>query len=87
MLRVIDTYWMQHIDTMSELRQGVMLQAYGQQNPLVIYQKEGYRLFEELVNNISRDITKYVLKANIQVNVGFLKNLWKVIEKNIDKIG
>ena len=62
MLRVIDTYWMQHIDTMSELRQGVMLQAYGQQNPLVIYQKEGYRLFEELVNNISRDITKYVLE-------------------------
>lgn len=69
MLRVIDTYWMKHIDTMSELRQGVMLQAYGQQNPLVIYQKEGFRLFEELVDNISRDITKYVLKANIQVNV------------------
>lgn len=69
MLRVIDTYWMRHIDTMSELRQGVMLQAYGQQNPLVIYQKEGYELFQELVNNISRDITKYVLKANIQINV------------------
>ncbi|HKL95042.1 MAG TPA: preprotein translocase subunit SecA [Haploplasma sp.] len=69
MLRVIDTYWMRHIDTMSELRQGVSLQAYGQQNPLVIYQKEGYELFEALVNNISRDITKYVLKANIQVNV------------------
>src|SRR5690625_2611285 len=40
MLRIIDTYWMSHIDTMSELRQGVMLQAYDQQNPLVIYQKE-----------------------------------------------
>ncbi|VEU80513.1 preprotein translocase subunit SecA [Haploplasma axanthum] len=69
MLRIIDTYWMRHIDTMSELRQGVVLQAYGQQNPLVIYQKEGYRLFNELVANIGRDITKYILKANIQVNV------------------
>ncbi|MCR1808955.1 preprotein translocase subunit SecA [Haploplasma modicum] len=69
MLRIIDTYWMNHIDTMSELRQGVVLQAYGQQNPLVIYQKEGYRLFEELISNISRDVTKYVLKANIEYNV------------------
>src|SRR5690625_4407637 len=68
MLRIIDTYWMSHIDTMSELRQGVMLQAYGQQNPLVIYQKEGFNLFEELKQNISRDITKYVLRATIRVN-------------------
>jgi len=69
MLRVIDTYWMSHIDTMSELRQGVMLQSYGQQNPLVIYQQEGYRLFEELTSNIGRDVTKYILRANIKVNV------------------
>lgn len=69
MLRVIDTYWMSHIDTMSELRQGVSLQSYGQQNPLVIYQKEGYRLFEELTANIGRDVTKYILRANIKVNV------------------
>ena len=40
-LRVIDTYWMKHIDTMSELRQSVVLQAYGSQNPLVVYQSEG----------------------------------------------
>ncbi|MDY0276931.1 MAG: preprotein translocase subunit SecA [Acholeplasma sp.] len=69
MLRIIDTYWMRHIDTMSELRQGVVLQAYGQQNPLVIYQKEGYRLFQDLIFNIGKDITVYVLKANIKVNV------------------
>ncbi|HHW79354.1 MAG TPA: preprotein translocase subunit SecA [Acholeplasmataceae bacterium] len=69
MLRIMDTYWMRHIDTMSELRQGVMLQAYGQNNPLVIYQQEGLRLFEELIANIGRDVTKYVLRANIQYNV------------------
>ncbi len=68
MLRVIDTYWMRHIDTMSELRQGVYLQAYGQQNPLVIYQKEGLRLFNEMVHNISVDVTRYVLRAQIQYN-------------------
>jgi preprotein translocase subunit SecA len=68
MLRVIDTYWMRHIDTMSELRQGVTLQAYGQQNPLVIYQKEGLSLFNEMVANISTDITRYALRAQIQYN-------------------
>lgn len=69
MLKIIDTYWMRHIDTMSELRQGVVLQSYGQQNPLVIYQIEGLRLFEELVANIGSDVTKYVLRANIKYNV------------------
>lgn len=69
MLRVIDTYWMRHIDTMSELRQGVTLQAYGQQNPLVIYQQEGLRLFSEMVYNISKDVTRYAIRAQIQYNV------------------
>ncbi len=66
MLRVIDVHWTNHIDTMSELRQGVTLQSYGQMNPLVIYQKEGLNLFKNLSNNISKDITKYVLRAKIE---------------------
>ncbi len=69
MLRVIDTHWMRHIDAMSELRQGVMLQSYGQQNPLVLYQQEGLRMFNEVVQNISNDVTKYTLRAQIQMNV------------------
>jgi preprotein translocase subunit SecA len=68
MLRVIDTYWTQHIDTMSELRQGVTLQSYAQQNPLVIYQQEGLRLFRDMTLNISRDVSKYVLRAHIQMS-------------------
>ena len=69
MLRVIDTYWMRHIDAMSELRQAVGLQAYGQQNPLVIYQAQGLEMFNEMVNNISRDVTRYAIRAQIQYNV------------------
>ncbi|MDR2828727.1 MAG: preprotein translocase subunit SecA [Acholeplasmatales bacterium] len=69
MLRVIDTYWMKHIDTMSELRQGVVLQQYGQANPLLIYQKEGLRLFNEMIEGMARDVTRYVVRAVIQVNI------------------
>ncbi len=69
MLRVIDTFWMRHIDAMSELRQSVSLQSYGQQNPLVIYQSEGLRMFNEMVTNISTDVTRYALRAQIQYNV------------------
>jgi len=65
MLRVIDTFWMRHIDAMSELRQSVSLQSYGQQNPLVIYQSEGLRMFNEMVTNISTDVTRYALRAQI----------------------
>ncbi len=69
MLRVIDTYWMRNIDEMSELRQAVRLQSYGQQNPLVIYQQEGLRKFNEMIENISKDICRYAIRAQINYNV------------------
>lgn len=69
MLRVIDTYWMRHIDTMSELRQGVRLQSYGQQNPLIIYQREGKRLFDEMLFSIQKDVSRYAVLGRIQMNV------------------
>ncbi|MFA6800912.1 MAG: preprotein translocase subunit SecA [Acholeplasmataceae bacterium] len=68
MLRVIDTFWMRHIDVMDELRQSVRLQSYAQQNPLVIYQKEGLRLFNEMISNINQDVTRYALRAQIRYN-------------------
>ncbi len=67
-LRVVDTYWIQHIDTMSELRQAVSLQSYGQNNPFQEYQKVGYELFSDMVANIQSDVTKYVLKAQVRQN-------------------
>ncbi len=68
-LRVVDTYWTQHIDQMSELRQSIGLQSYAQMNPLREYQDTGYRLFNELVANIEGDVTKYVLRAQIRQNM------------------
>ncbi|MBM7453488.1 preprotein translocase subunit SecA [Acholeplasma morum] len=67
-LRVIDTHWTKHIDEMSELRQAVSLQSYGQGNPLQIYQNEGFRKFTEMTNAIQKDIATFVLRAQIRQN-------------------
>ena len=68
-LRVVDTYWVQHIDQMSELRQGIGLQSYAQVNPLREYQEVGYRMFSEMVLSIEDNVTKYVLRAVIRDNL------------------
>jgi len=68
-LRVVDTYWVQHIDQMSELRQGIGLQSYAQMNPLREYQEVGFAMFEELVSSIEDNATKYVLRAVIRDNL------------------
>ncbi|HRX91525.1 MAG TPA: SEC-C metal-binding domain-containing protein, partial [Candidatus Izemoplasmatales bacterium] len=67
-LRVVDTYWIQHIDAMSELRQAVSLQSYGQNNPFREYQDTGFQMFEEMVFNIQSDVTRFVLKAQVRQN-------------------
>lgn len=67
-LRVIDTHWMRHIDQMSELRQAVSLQGYGQGNPLQIYQKEGFLKFSEMTSSIAKDITTFVMRAQIRLD-------------------
>jgi len=68
-LRVVDTYWVQHIDQMSELRQGIGLQSYAQVNPLREYQEVGFRLFNEMILSIEDNVTKYVLRAVIRDNL------------------
>ena len=69
LLRVLDQYWMKHIDDMQGLRQGVVLQSYAQTNPLEIYQQEGYARFERLNQNINREILKYVTHTRLQFNI------------------
>jgi preprotein translocase subunit SecA len=68
-LRVVDTYWTQHIDQMSELRQSIGLQSYAQMNPLREYQDSGFRLFNEMLETIDEDVTRYVLRAQIRDNM------------------
>ena len=65
-LRVIDTYWMAHIDAMDALRQGIYLRSYGQINPLHEYQSEGYEMFTHLINRIEDEITRYMARAELR---------------------
>lgn len=68
-LRVLDQYWMKHIDDMQGLRQGVVLQSYAQTNPLEIYQQEGYARFQRLNENINLEVLKYITHTKIQIQL------------------
>ncbi|WP_028776649.1 preprotein translocase subunit SecA [Shimazuella kribbensis] len=65
-LRTVDRKWMDHIDAMEQLRQGIHLRAYGQDNPLRSYQFEGFAMFEAMVQEIQEEVVKYVMKAVVQ---------------------
>ncbi|HBK85758.1 MAG TPA: preprotein translocase subunit SecA [Firmicutes bacterium] len=65
LLRVVDTRWMQHLDAMDELRDGIGLRAYGQKDPLVEYQLESYDMFEQMVNEIKHDVTRFIYHVQV----------------------
>lgn len=69
LLRTVDSKWMDHIDQMDQLRQGIHLRAYGQNDPLREYQFEGFAMFEEMVKNIEDEVAKYIMKAQIRDNL------------------
>ena len=68
-LNVIDKYWMEQINTMSHLREGIILRQYAQDNPLRAYTEEGYELFDKMLENIDKNITLFLLKAEIRQNI------------------
>src|SRR5699024_12752712 len=68
-LRTVDSKWMDHIDQMDQLRQGIHLRAYAQNDPLREYQMEGFNMFEEMIKNIEEEIARYVMKAQIRNNL------------------
>ena len=68
-LRAVDSKWMDHIDAMDQLRQGIHLRAYGQINPLREYQHEGFAMFEAMVESIEEEVAKYIMKAEIRNNL------------------
>ena len=96
-LRVIDEYWMEHIDTMSHLREGIGLRGYANENPLQAYTLEGYQLFDSLVSRINKDVSIYLLKSEIRHNIERKETNKKVItndgketvkiQKKSEKIG
>jgi len=96
-LRVIDSHWMNHISTMSHLREGVGLRGYANENPLQAYTMEGYQLFDDMLNRINSEISIYLLKSEIRQNTERKEVVKKVIandgketvktSKKSDKIG
>ncbi|KAA5634927.1 preprotein translocase subunit SecA, partial [Pseudomonas aeruginosa] len=68
-LRAVDMKWMNHIDAMEQLRQGIHLRAYGQVDPLREYQMEGYAMFEEMIAAIEEEVATYIMKAEIHHNL------------------
>ena len=69
LLKVIDRKWMDHIDDMDQLRQGVSLQAYGQKDPLVEYKMSGYDMFDAMTANIQEDTVKLLLHVKVEQKV------------------
>lgn len=68
-LKILDTNWTRHIDEMDGLRQGIGLQSYAQQNPLQLYQQEGFRKFERMMTSIKQEVLKYLMRVQIRQNI------------------
>ena len=68
-LRVIDTHWMEHINTMDHLREGIGLRGYAQENPLRAYTTEGFALYESMLSTIDKETAMFLLKAEIRQNI------------------
>ena len=63
LLKSVDTYWMEHIDNMDQLKQGIRLRAYGQRDPVVEFRIEGFDMFDEMIESIKQDTAKLILLA------------------------
>ncbi|UQZ84384.1 preprotein translocase subunit SecA [Paenibacillus konkukensis] len=68
-LRAVDSKWMDHIDAMDQLRQGIHLRAYGGTDPLREYQFEGFEMFQEMIQSIQEEVATYIMKAHVETNL------------------
>ncbi len=68
-LSVIDNFWMDHINTMDHLREGIGLRGYAQESPIQAYINEGFSLFDNMLDQINKNITLYLLKAEVRQNL------------------
>ena len=98
-LRVIDLHWMENINTMDLLREGIHLRSYAQEDPLRAYQKEGFEAFDIMLDTIDKEITTYLLKMEVRQNLerkqvakgqaveDTSKKQKKLTPKKVDKVG
>ena len=66
LLRSVDTKWMDHIDAMDQLREGINLRAYGQQDPIQAYQIEGFDMFNEMIKSVKEETVQYIYHVNVE---------------------
>ncbi len=83
-LRVIDTNWMNHINNMEHLKEGIGLRGYANENPLQAYIKEGYQIFDNMMAKISEEISMFLLRAEVRQNIE-RKEVAKPIINNKDE--
>jgi preprotein translocase subunit SecA len=68
-LKVVDRKWMDHIDAMDQLRQGIGLRAYGQRDPVIEYQTEGYDMFQEMISSIQEEVVTILYHIKVETNM------------------
>ena len=69
LLQVVDRKWMDHIDNMDQLRDGIGLRAYGNRDPVIEYKEEGYAMYEEMIGNIREDVVKFILNVQPRISM------------------
>ena len=84
-LQVLDNYWMEHINTMSHLREGIHLRGYAQEDPLRAYTMEGFDMFDSMVQKIDKDVSIMLLKAEIRQNIERVENKTKMITNDSEE--
>ena len=67
LLRIVDNKWMDHIDMMDQLKEGIRLRAYGQRDPIIEFRREGFDMFEEMIANIQSDTLKLLYFGQFKV--------------------
>ena len=83
-LQVLDNYWMEHINTMSHLREGIHLRGYAQEDPLRAYTMEGFDMFDSMLQKVDKDVSIMLLKAEIRQNIERVENKTKMITNDSD---
>ncbi len=69
LLKTLDKKWIDHIDDMDNLRTGIGLRGYGNKNPIVVYQTEGFDMFDEMISEVRRDVANFMMGINIRISI------------------
>ena len=86
LLEVVDEKWMDHIDAMEQLKQGIGIRAYGQRDPIVEYKVEGYAMFEEMVYNIQEGVVRWLFQVKEEAIMHWVMQLQQAASTNLNNV-